>query len=47
MKAYLKSSEGTYYPLAPKVTTVGKDGCDILLQVHSVVHVELLTGMVV
>ena len=34
MKAYLKSSEGAFYALAPKVTTVGKDGCDILLQVN-------------
>ncbi|XP_052213963.1 forkhead-associated domain-containing protein 1-like isoform X2 [Dreissena polymorpha] len=31
-KAYLKSSDGQYYPLSPKVTTIGKDGCDILLQ---------------
>jgi len=35
MKAFLKSSDG-YYPLGPKVTTIGKDGCDILLQVNMI-----------
>lgn len=32
-KAFLKSGDGCYHALAPKVTTIGKEGCDILLQV--------------
>ncbi|KAL4221029.1 Forkhead-associated (FHA) phosphopeptide binding domain 1 [Mactra antiquata] len=35
-KAFLKSTDGTFYPLSPKVTTVGKDRCDILLQTSGV-----------
>ncbi|XP_060586593.1 forkhead-associated domain-containing protein 1-like isoform X3 [Ruditapes philippinarum] len=35
-KAFLKGNDGNYYPLAPKVTTIGKDGCDILLQTNGV-----------
>ncbi|XP_052820992.1 forkhead-associated domain-containing protein 1-like isoform X2 [Mya arenaria] len=35
-KAFLKSGDGAYYQLAPKVTTIGKENCDILLQTNGV-----------
>lgn len=33
MKAYLKGNDGTVFTLAPKVTTIGRESCDINLQV--------------
>ena len=33
MKAYLKSADGIFQ-LAPKVTTIGREGCDLVLQVN-------------
>ena len=36
-KAFLCSIDGTYnFPLLPKVTTVGRDNCDILINVSFV-----------
>ena len=32
MKGFLKSQEGIFQ-LAPKVTTVGREGCDLVIQV--------------
>lgn len=32
MKAYLKSADGIFQ-LAPKVTTIGREGCDLVVQV--------------
>ncbi|KAK3583389.1 hypothetical protein CHS0354_040353 [Potamilus streckersoni] len=32
MKAYLRTAEGSFYQLASKLTTIGKEGCDIVLQ---------------
>jgi len=32
MKGYLKSPEGVFQ-LAPKVTTIGREGCDLVIQV--------------
>ena len=32
MRGYLKSVEGNF-PLGPKVTTVGREGCDLTIQV--------------
>ncbi len=32
MKGYLKSPEGVFQ-LAPRITTVGRDGCDLSLRV--------------
>ena len=36
MKAFLKGGEGMMFPLSPKVTTVGRDGCDLNIQVFDV-----------
>ncbi|ELT87041.1 hypothetical protein CAPTEDRAFT_113758 [Capitella teleta] len=35
MKGYLKNQEGIFQ-LAPKVTTVGKEGCDLVIPTHGV-----------
>lgn len=32
MKGYLKTSEGLFQ-LSPKVTTIGREGCDLVIQV--------------
>ncbi|KAK3104566.1 hypothetical protein FSP39_005088 [Pinctada imbricata] len=34
MKAFLKGGDGGLFQLSPKLTTVGRDGCDINLQTH-------------
>ncbi|KAJ8320668.1 hypothetical protein KUTeg_002255 [Tegillarca granosa] len=36
MKGSLKGGDGTLYCLAPKVTTIGREGCDIVLQTPGV-----------
>ncbi|XP_021372851.1 forkhead-associated domain-containing protein 1-like isoform X2 [Mizuhopecten yessoensis] len=36
MKAFLKGSDNTVFPLSPKVTTLGREGCDIQLQTSGV-----------
>ncbi|CAC5400757.1 unnamed protein product [Mytilus coruscus] len=36
MKAFLKGNDGSAFTLAPKVTTVGREGCDINLQTQGV-----------
>jgi hypothetical protein len=34
-KAFLCSIDGTYnFPLLPKVTTIGRDNCDIIINVR-------------
>lgn len=33
MKAFLKGNDGCVFTLAPKVTTIGREGCDINLKV--------------
>ena len=35
MKAYLKAQDGSYFNLAPKVTTIGREGCDLTIQVST------------
>lgn len=35
MKGYLKSNDGIFQ-LAPKVTTVGREGCDLVIQVSEI-----------
>ena len=37
MKGYLKNQDGIFQ-LAPKVTTVGKEGCDLVIQVLDSSH---------
>ena len=35
MKAFLYSQDGSYaFPLAPKVTTIGRENCDISINVR-------------
>lgn len=41
-KAFLRANDGSYFALSPKVTTVGKEGCDILLQSNGVDHQHAL-----
>ncbi|XP_070207721.1 forkhead-associated domain-containing protein 1-like isoform X3 [Littorina saxatilis] len=36
MKAFLKGQDGSFFNLAPKVTTVGREGCDLTIQVQGV-----------
>ncbi|XP_041377667.1 forkhead-associated domain-containing protein 1-like isoform X2 [Gigantopelta aegis] len=36
MKAFLKGGEGMMFPLSPKVTTVGRDSCDLNIQLPGV-----------
>ncbi|XP_046360042.2 forkhead-associated domain-containing protein 1-like isoform X3 [Haliotis rufescens] len=36
MKAFLKGGEGMLCPMGPKVTTIGREGCDIIIQMPGV-----------
>ncbi|XP_050412861.2 forkhead-associated domain-containing protein 1 isoform X1 [Patella vulgata] len=36
MKAYLKGADGNLFPLSPKVTTIGREGCDVTIQIPGV-----------
>ncbi|XP_076472466.1 forkhead-associated domain-containing protein 1-like [Babylonia areolata] len=36
MKAVLKGQDGSVFPLSPKVTTIGREGCDINIQVQGI-----------
>ena len=35
MKAFLKAQDGSFFNLAPKVTTIGREGCDLTIQVST------------
>ncbi|ESP04573.1 hypothetical protein LOTGIDRAFT_237318 [Lottia gigantea] len=36
MKAFLKGGDGHLFPLSPKVTTIGREGCDVTIKIPGV-----------
>jgi hypothetical protein len=48
MKGFLKSPDGTLYQLAPspKMTTIGREGCDLIVQVSATNRLSALLNTV-
>lgn len=41
-KAFLCSLDGTYnFPILPKLTTIGREGCDIVINVRIILFSEI------